>query len=333
LIQASTSGPIDLSIITVITTPSEIEDLDRLLVSISDSDPCGQMETLVVSNGLSESLLEPLRIRHGWAQFLPADRNLGFAGANNWAMLKSKGRLVLLLNPDIRARHDALSKLVEFIDANPEIGGVTGKLVGDDGKPQVGFNVRGLPTFASVISESLLLHRFFPSLGVVRRYGMTDMDYGRAQRVEQPAGACLLVRRELIEQVGVMDESFFPIWYEDVDWCIRIRSYGWELWYLPEAVFDHLGAVSTRDWAKPAALKAKYRNLAYLCKKHFGVPMSIVMIIFMAAGMLIRSSLVLLGYVLRRDLSGVVKNLKKDDVFVAIKGYMDIFWLAVTARL
>jgi len=324
----------DLSIITVVTRSAEVPALSSLLDSIADSDFSGALEVIVVSNGLSSEELKAVAKRHSdRARFLWADRNLGYAGANNWGMLKSGGRLILLLNPDIVVNRDSLSRLVAFVDGRPDVGAATGKLIGPDGQVQVGFNARGLPTFLSAVFDALLLHRAFPWTRLSRHYLGRDIDYERPQRIEQPAGACLLVRRELVEQVGVMDETFFPIWYEDVDWCMRMRSYGWQLWYTPDAVFYHAGAVSTGDWPKGDAALAKYHNFAYLCKKHFGVPLSILIVLSIAVGMLLRSLLVLLGALLRRDMSQDVKNFQRGDTMNAVKGYMRIFWLSVTARL
>jgi len=324
---------IDLSIVTVVADPATTDAAGDLLDSISKSEFSGNLEMIVVSNGVPDEELRPLLEAHGWAVFLRADRNLGYAGGNNWGMLKSRGPLILLLNPDIVVERDSLSNLVRFMDTHPNVGGVTGKLLGDDGKVQIGFNVRGLPTFLSAIFDALLLHRALPWTRLSKHYMGRDIDYDQPQRVEQPAGACLLVRRELLEQVGVMDESFFPVWYEDVDWCMRIRSYGWDLWYTPDAVFHHAGAVSTKAWSKEDAALAKYRNFAYFCKKHFGVPLSIIVIASIAVGMLLRSFFVVLGGLLRRDLSKSVKNFQKGDARMAIRGYMRIFWLCFTARL
>jgi len=324
---------IDLSIVTVVADAATTEAAGGLLDSISKSDFSGNLEVIVVSNGVPEEELRPVSDAHGWATFLRADRNMGYAGGNNLGMLKSKGRLILLLNPDIVVERDGLSSLVRFMDTHPAVGGATGRLLGDDGEVQVGFNVRGLPTFLSAVFDALLLHRALPWTTVSKHYMGRDIDYWQPQRVEQPAGACLLVRRELLEQVGVMDESFFPVWYEDVDWCMRIRSYGWELWYTPDAVFHHTGAVSTKGWSKEDAALAKYRNFAYFCKKHFGVPLSTLVIASIAVGMLLRTFLVLLGRLMRRDLSKSVKNFQEGDTRMAIRGYMRIFWLCVTARL
>ena len=324
---------VDLSIITVVTQPSEIESLRRLLRSVAESDFSGRMEVIVVSNGLEGEQLRDVIVGSDGVRLLVASKNLGFAGANNWGIVKSRGRLVLLLNNDIVVGKDSLSKLVEFVDSRPDAGGATGKLIGKDGQPQVGFNVRGLPTLWTTFFEMLLLDRLFPKAGVVRRFAMTQMDYDRLQPVEQPAGACLLVRRELIDQVGLMDESFFPIWYEDVDWCMRMKSYGWRLWYVPEAVFYQRGAGSTRQWSKYDAVQVRYRNFAYLCKKHFGVPLSAWVIFLIAVGMLLRIVVVLVGSAFGVDLSERIEHFRRGDTVCAVKGYFKVFRLCVTARL
>nr|MBN1592076.1 glycosyltransferase family 2 protein [Candidatus Coatesbacteria bacterium] len=326
-------APLDLSIITVVYDEATVKAADGLLKSVFRSHFDGLFEMILVSNGAPDDVLRPISDGYDWLRILRSDRNLGYAGGNNWGMLRSRGRLVLLLNPDIVVEPDALARLVEFVDSHPDIAGATGKLLGDDGKVQVGFNVRGLPTFMAVVFDALLFHRAFAWTGLFRHYLGRDFDYSKAQRAEQPAGACLLVRREIIDQVGVMDESFFPVWYEDVDWCMRMRSYQRELWFTPDAVFHHSGAVSTKDWTKDSATLAKYRNFAYFCKKHFGGPLSILVIISIAIGMLLRSGFVLLGMLLRKDLSKSVKNFGVGGSRAALKGYMKVLWLCVRAKL
>ena len=102
-------------------------------------------------------------------------------------------------------------------------GAVGGRLVDTDGRPQVGFNVRSFPTPAALACEVLLLNRVWPSNPVNRRYRRLNWDPERPQDVDQPAGAFLMVRREVLENVGLLDEDFAPIWFEDVDLCLRIR--------------------------------------------------------------------------------------------------------------
>ena len=154
--------PVDLSIVTVIDNAATAQVACALLDSVSQSRFSGSLEVILVSNGVPDEILRPLSDAHGWVTFLQADWNLGYAGGNNWGMLKSSGRLILLLNPDIVLEPDSLSNLVSFVDAHPGVGGATGKLLGDDGKVQIGFNVRGLPTFFSAVFDALLLYRAFP---------------------------------------------------------------------------------------------------------------------------------------------------------------------------
>ena len=109
----------------------------------------------------------------------------------------------------------------------------------EDGEADRGFAVRRFSTPLRMASEILLLNRFWPSNPLNRSYRCLNLDYCKKQEVDQPAGACLAVKREAWESVGGFDEGFFPVWFEDADFCRRLRTQGWKILYCPEAVFDH----------------------------------------------------------------------------------------------
>src|SRR5262249_10533428 len=149
----------------------------------------------------------------------------------------AEAETILLLNPD--------AKLLTAVDslywASEKYGLAAGKLVDANGVAQAGFTIRNFPTPAVFMFELFGINRLWPSNPVNRRYRCFDKDLDLAQSVEQPAGAFLMFRREVWKKLHGMDESFHPIWFEDVDFCRRAVSAGYQIQYIPEASAFHAG--------------------------------------------------------------------------------------------
>src|SRR5262249_29538696 len=150
-------------------------------------------------------------------RLLANSANRGFAAAVNQGFAVSSSTYVLLLNPDVTI-DSSLEPLRKACDL-PGSAGAGGRLLGVDRRPQIGFMVRGLPTPATLILEALLLNRIWPGNPVNRQYRCLDRDYSVLGEVEQPAGAFLMVRRAVWQELDGLDEGFFPVWFEDVDFC------------------------------------------------------------------------------------------------------------------
>src|SRR5262249_53422120 len=143
------------------------------------------------------------------------------------------------LNPDTEVQPEAIRYLLDFLADHPKVGIVAPKLLNSDGTVQR--SCRQFPTFLGMLYELLGLSRLFPDNPRFREYKMLDWDHDDERQVDQPEGACLLLRREVIEQVGLLDEGFFML-FEEVDWCYRIKQAGWEIWFTPGAqVVHHYG--------------------------------------------------------------------------------------------
>ena len=194
--------------------------------------------------------------------------NRGFAGAVNQGFAALSNPYVLLLNPDA-VLAGGLEALVAACDL-PGSAGAGGMLLGADGRPQAGFMARQLPTPATLVLESILLNRIWSNNPVNRRYRLLGRDYSTSFPVEQPAGAFLMVRREVWVELGGFDESFHPLWFEDVDFCRRIQQRGWVLHYVPQAVAKHAGGHSIGRLAVEIRLVYWYRSLLRYSSKHFG---------------------------------------------------------------
>jgi GT2 family glycosyltransferase len=174
---------------------------------------------------------------------------------------------VLLLNPDA-VLLEGLETLREACDL-PSVAGAGGRLVDGEGLSQIGFMVRQLPTPGALILETLLLNRVWPRNKVNRRYRGLDLDYGRRQAVQQPAGAFLMVRAEVWREIGGFDERFHPIWFEDVDFCRRAVDRGYYLYYVPEAVARHSGGHSIPRLTLAARRYYWYGSLLRYAAIHF----------------------------------------------------------------
>ena len=193
--------------------------------------------------------------------------NRGFAAAVNQGFTALKTPYVLLLNPDA-VLQTSLQPLVDACSL-PGAAGAGGLLLDAQGKPQTGFMVRRLPTPAALALEALLLNRVWPGNPINRRYRGLDLDYSVTLEVEQPAGAFLMVRRSVWEELGGFDEGFFPIWFEDVDFCRRAIDRGYRLYYSPQAVAKHTGGHSITRLGLEIRRFYWYRSLLKYAAGHF----------------------------------------------------------------
>ncbi len=220
---------------------------------------------LVVDNASSDGTSEQLRKRPGIKLVANTD-NRGFAGAVNQGFRATASDCVLLLNPDV-ALETRIDGLVEAC-ANGA-GASAGRLVGEDGRPQTGFMVRRIPTPAALAFEALGINRFWPSNPVNVRYRCLDLDPDIGARVEQPAGAFLMVRRDVWAALGGFDEGFHPLWFEDVDFCKRVREARYTIWYVPAVQARHQGGNSVRRLGQQERQLFWYLSLLKWSAKHF----------------------------------------------------------------
>ncbi len=230
----------------------------------------GACDIVVVDNASDDGSLNFLTSDPGNERVLKNAENLGFAGANNMGWRSGSGDDVLFLNPDAFCAEGAVQLLSDTLSREPGAAAIAGMLCDLSGTPQAGFNIRTLPTVAAVASELLLLDEIWPGNPWSARYRMLGQDYSNIREVEQPAAACLMVRREMLEQIGGFDESFFPAWFEDVDLCKRIRDAGGRILFQPAARFTHVGGSSLRRLSREEFLVHYHSNQIRYFEKHLG---------------------------------------------------------------
>src|ERR1019366_2069851 len=229
------------------------EDCEVIVV-----DNASQDDTVARVNALAEQI--PL-------QLLTISRNIGFAGGVSQGVRVASGEVLLILNPDAVAESGAIAALRECM-ATSRAGAVGGALLESDGQPAKGFAFRRIPTLTALLFEVLLINQLWPGNPVNRRYRCLDADYSKHQQVEQPAGACLAVTRKAWDSVHGMDAAFYPVWFEDVDFCKRLRDEGATILYCPGARFHHSGAHSVGQLEFRAKQMFWYQNMVRYAEKH-----------------------------------------------------------------
>lgn len=228
------------------------------------------------------------------ACLITSDRNLGFAGGVNAGVHASSTPWALILNPDILLTQDAVARMIAAGESSPDIGAVGAQLVGVDGQPQPTYSLRRFPTLGVWAADLLLIDHLWPDNPASARYLAVDLDRNRDQDVEQPAAACLLVRRTAFDTLGGFDERFHPAWFEDVDFCRRLRAGGWRIRYVADARVVHEGGVAMRALGLGTFSTIWYRNLLRYVSRHGTTTARLLIRPLIVCGMVLRAALSLI---------------------------------------
>lgn len=256
------------------TTELVIDCLRAL--STQEADLAGN-RLVVVDNASGDDSVEKLTAaieREGWSSWagvMPLDRNGGFAFGNNASIRKALASTelvdyVMLLNPDTVTRPGAVKTLVDFMDAHPRVGIAGSRLENADGGLECSAH-----TFPSPLSELDEGARLGVLSHLLNRYVVTSPPRAVAHPCDWVSGASMIIRRQVIEDIGLMDENYF-LYFEEVDFCRRAQQAGWECWYVPDSRVMHLEGASTgiRVAAKRRA-KYWYDSRRRFFIKHYGI--------------------------------------------------------------
>jgi GT2 family glycosyltransferase len=237
----------ELSFIIVNWNGGEL--LRRCVESVVASPPSVTFEVIVVDNDSSDESIA--RLREGDAaralgtrlRVVENEENLGFGRANNQAFALTRAPLLFLLNPDTEVTTGSVDKLIAAVRSGGRTGMAGPKLLNADGSVQVSV-WRGDFSAWEVLLTGFRLHKLLPRRARGELLLAEHWDYSRRREVGMLSGAAMLVRREVVDEVGGFDERFH-MYGEDNEWCLRIRRAGWRLLFEPDAVVTHLGAASS----------------------------------------------------------------------------------------
>lgn len=230
------------------------------------------MRVLVVDNASTDGSADMVRQEFPDVEVLVNADNEGYPRANNtglrhlgYPQSSDTPRYALLLNPDTELPPDALAEMVRFMDSRPDVGVAGPKLVLEDGSLDKACR-RGFPTPAVSFYHYSGLARRFPNNRRFGRYNMTFADPDEELEVDSVVGAYMQVRRACIEQVGLLDPTFF-MYGEDLDWAYRIKAAGWKVWYYPQVTVHHIKRAASRQ--SPKAQFEFWRAMLIFYRKHF----------------------------------------------------------------
>lgn len=232
---------------------------DCLESLLADPDS-GRWEILVVDNASADDSVAMVQRCFPQVQLLASPENLGFSRGNNLALEQARGEYLLLLNSDTRVECGALGALVAFVAGQPRIGAAGPMLLNADGSLQLSCGI--VPSLRTEIVHKLLLHRLFPF------FKLAGWDHRSARAVGWVSGACLLIRRQALEEVGPLDPAIYMC-CEDLEWCMRLAQKDWQIFYYPFSRVVHLEGQSIRK-NLGQMLVISQQSLFYLFQKHFG---------------------------------------------------------------
>ncbi|WP_322797996.1 glycosyltransferase family 2 protein [Thermoflexus sp.] len=256
-LRSGISG-MDQALSLVILTYNTRELALRCLAGLYEEALARGWQVIVVDNGSTDGTAEAIAGRFPGAELIRSERNRGFAAGMNLGLRRARGEVIVLMNADVEASADTLAAAAEALQARPDVGALSPLLRMPDGRPQP-FAFGGDPSPIYLLRRGL---RALLGRGPLHRWEVEE-----PIEVDWVSGACMLVRREVIERVGLLDEGFF-LYFEDNDWCRRMRRAGWRIVYDPRFQVVHWGGASQPQ--RDLAIRWYDQSLIRFTAKHYG---------------------------------------------------------------
>jgi GT2 family glycosyltransferase len=236
------------------------------LRSIFVSETMYNYEVIVVDNNSKDQSVSEISNQFPQVRMVVNPENWGFSKGNNQGIVIAQGRYILLLNSDTVIQPDTLDIMLRFMDCHPKVGAAGCKLILPDGTLDKACK-RGFPTPSASFYYAFGISKLFPNNPCFNQYQLSHLDPDGEYPVDCLVGAFMLIRREVIEQVGMLDEDFF-MYGEDIDWCYRIKQAGWVNYYYPRTHIIHYKGASSRK--KPYKIVYEFHRAMYLFhRKHY----------------------------------------------------------------
>lgn len=228
-------------------------------------------EIIVIDNASSDQYPQKVAAPFPNVRIIRNEENLGFSAGNNKAIRASRGCFVLILNDDAIMQQGSLGLMLRKLESDIRIGAVGPKLLNPDGSPQVEMTNKRFPSLRAVFCMLTRLDRLMHKFKFTRDLFILTRDPDRSGDAEHLAGACLLLRREALDAVGLFDEGFY-FWYEDGDLCYCLKEKGWRVYYLAESEVLHWGSSSFKTTRRPEKAAMAFNSTLYYFKKHSAGP-------------------------------------------------------------
>jgi GT2 family glycosyltransferase len=242
------------------------EFLKKCLESVYKFAQGVEFEVFVVDNNSSDGSQDMVRAEFPQVRLIANNENYGFSKANNQALKLCGGRYILLLNPDTELIDNSPKAMAEFMDNQPGIDAIGCKLIYPEGDVQ--HSCRHFPSLFTDLMENLYLDALFQKSPFFNYYRMGDWAHNEFRQVDQPYGACLLFRQEVMKKIGLMDERFF-MYYDEVDLCYRIKKSGGKIYFVPGIQVIHYANRSSNQISVTCE-HYKYRSKFLFFDKHYG---------------------------------------------------------------
>jgi N-acetylglucosaminyl-diphospho-decaprenol L-rhamnosyltransferase len=284
-------APVTVGIVIVNWNTRDL--LRDCLRSIEASDPTITRRVILVDNASSDGSAEMVHVEFPWVEVIANTENTGFAAANNQGLRQlgfggtpggDPPRYGLLLNPDTVIPADAFRQMVERLDADPGIGMAGPRLVLPNGKLDLACR-RSFPSPEVSFWRMTGLSKLFPRSRLFGRYNLTYLDEHVETEVDCVVGAFMMVRREAVEQVGLLDEAFW-MYGEDIDWAYRIKQAGWKVLYYPQVTALHVKRAASRN--NPRTRLEFQRASLIFYRKHYAATTPRWLHVTILAGLLIK---------------------------------------------
>ena len=262
--------------------------LKQCLASIYADPPPIELEVTVIDNGSEDGSVAMVKADFPQVKLIVNTTNEGFARPNNVGMNASTGSYVFLLNSDTVVHPGAIAHLKMFLDTHADVGACGPMLLNPDGTVQ--HSVKGFPSVWTHACDMLFLDKLFPNSRLFGAGEMAYFPYERTEEVDHLMAAAFLVRREVIDQVGLLDERF-TIYYNDMDWCYRMRSHGWKICYVHSARVTHyLGQTVAQVNKEFRYFRELHENIMLFYQKHYGPSAVVFYKLLLAIGFLFRTA-------------------------------------------
>ncbi len=239
--------------------------LDECLASVF-AQTRTSFEVIVVDDGSTDGSPALVREKYPQVRLFVNEKNVGFVRTNNIGVRHARGQYVLLLNSDTRLLNDAASSLASYLDREPAVGACGGCLKNPDGTNQISFG--SFPSFTQAATDALFLSDLFPRAGFPKIGASPEDPPAGPKRVDYISGADLMVRRELVEQLGLFDE-LFEAYCEEVDLCYRLLHAGYQIAFVPDAQIIHYGGASYGKLGE-RRIRIQYQSYDKFLTKHHG---------------------------------------------------------------